>query len=87
MLKISQVGAARHSVTLRLEGRVIGPWVGELRQVCEPLLGDSRTVELDLAGVSYVDADGVAALASFKARGAELKNCSPFVGQRMKTES
>ena len=86
MLKISQVGAANHSITLRLEGRVIGPWVGELRHVCEPLLGERCIVELDLAGVSYVDADGVVALASFKARGAELKNCSPFVGQQMKAE-
>jgi len=38
MLKISQAGKANHSVTLKLEGRVVGPWVGELRQICEALL-------------------------------------------------
>ena len=42
MLKISQAGKANHSVTLKLEGRVVGPWVGELRQVCETLLTEGR---------------------------------------------
>ena len=31
MLKLSIVEPVHHAVTLRLEGRVIGPWVTELR--------------------------------------------------------
>jgi ABC-type transporter Mla MlaB component len=60
MLKISQAGKANHSVTLKLEGRVVGPWVGELRQVCETLLTEGRTLKLDLTDVTLADADGVA---------------------------
>ena len=79
MLKISQAGKANHSVTLKLEGRVVGPWVGELRQVCETLLTKGRPLKLDLGDVTFADASGVAVLSSFKSRGVIFKNCSPFV--------
>ena len=85
MLKISQIGVSNHSVTLKLEGRVVGPWVAELRRICEPLLAEDRALKLDLAEVSYVDAEGVDALNGFKSRGVKLKNCSPFVEQQIKT--
>jgi hypothetical protein len=85
MLKISQTGTPNHSVTFKLEGRVVGPWVGELRRICEPLLDEDRALKLDLAEVSYVDKEGVIALNRFKSRGVELKNCSPFVEQQMKS--
>ena len=86
MLKISQTGTPNHSVTLKLEGRVVGPWVGELRRICEPLLAENRVLKLDLAEVSYVDAEGIAALNNFKSRGVKLKHCSPFVEQQIKTQ-
>jgi len=84
MLKISQVGKAKHSVTLKLEGRVVGEWVGELRQVCESLLNEGRAVRLDLTDVSFVDDDGVAALASYRSRSVTLANGSPFVEEQLR---
>ena len=87
MLKISQTGTPNHSITLKLEGRVIGPWVGELRRICEPLLAEERALGLDMAEVSYVDAEGVAALNGLKSRGVKLKNCSPFVEQQIKSSA
>jgi len=85
MLKISQTERANHSVTLKLEGRVVGEWVGELRQVCETLLTDRRSLKLDLADVTFADASGVAALSSFKSRGVTFSNCSPFVEEQLKS--
>ena len=85
MLKISQTRIPHHSITLKLEGRIVGPWVEELRRICEPLLAEDRALTLDLAEVSYVDAEGVATLNGFKSRGVKLKNCSPFVEQQMKS--
>jgi ABC-type transporter Mla MlaB component len=85
MLKISQAGKANPSVTLKLEGRVVGPWVGELRQVCETLLTEGRALKLDLADVTFADSDGVAVLTDFKARGVTLKNCSPFVDEQLRS--
>lgn len=85
MLKISQAGKANHSVTLKLEGRVVGPWVGELRQVCELVLSEDRKLKLDLAEVSFADADGVVTLTSLKSRGVTVTNCSPFVEEQLKS--
>ena len=85
MLKISQAGKADHSVTLKLEGRVVGPWVGELLQVCETVLTDGRSLRLDLADVTFADASGVAVLSSFKSRGVRFRNCSPFVEEQLKS--
>ena len=85
MLKISQSATANHSVTLQLEGRVVGPWVAELRQVCETLLTEGRSLKLDLTDVTFADADGVALLAGFKTRGVALKNCSPFVDEQLRS--
>ena len=85
MLKISQAEKATHSVTLKLEGRVVGEWVGELRQVCETLLTEGRSLKLDLADVTFADASGVSALSSFKSRGVVFTNCSPFVEEQLKS--
>ena len=85
MLKISQAGKANNSVTLKLEGRVVGPWVGELRQVCETLLSEGRALKLDLTDVTFADADGVAVLTGFKTRGVTLKDCSPFVDEQLRS--
>jgi len=85
MLKISQTERANHSVTLKLEGRVVGEWVGELRQVCETLLTEGRSLKLDLADVTFADASGVAALSSFKSRGVTFSNCSPFLEEQLKS--
>jgi ABC-type transporter Mla MlaB component len=85
MLKISQAGKSKHSVTLKLEGRVVGPWVGELLRVCETLLTDGLALKLDLTDVTFADANGVALLSSFKTRGMTLKNCSPFVDEQLRS--
>ena len=85
MLKISQAVKANHSVTLKLEGRVVGPWVGELRQVCEALMTEGRALKLDLTDVTFADASGVSVLSGFKSRGVTLSNCSPFVEEQLKS--
>ena len=85
MLRISQAGKANRSVTLKLEGRVVGLWVGELRQVCETLLTEGRMLKLDLIDVTFADAGGVAVLSNFKSRGVTFTNCSPFVEEQLKS--
>lgn len=87
MLKISQVGAADQTVTLKLEGRVVGPWVGELRSACERAESQARTVSLDLEDVVFVDPTGVTLLSNLSARGVALLECSPFVEAQLKTSA
>ena len=60
MLKIAIIETSGQAVTLRLEGRVIGPWVEELRRSCERALDRGGRLTLDLAHVSFIDRDGIA---------------------------
>ena len=87
MLRITHIEAngASESI-LRLDGHVSGPWVEELRRECEAALagGPDHRLVLDLANVSYVDADGVALFLSVTARSGRLEHCTPFVREQLK---
>ena len=84
MLKISQVEPVNHAITLRLEGRVVGPWVAELQNSCEEVLMEGRSLKLHLADVEFMDAQGVALLSSLRSRGVSLLECSPFAAEQLK---
>ena len=67
MLKISQPQPVNHTVILRLEGRVVGPWVAELRAACERFTGNGTTLVLELDDVTFLDRSGVALLQQLRA--------------------
>ena len=85
MLKISQVDSGNHVVILRLEGRIAGPWVAELKKACEKFLDDRRSLKLDLLEVIYADQNGLSALVSLGSRGVIFTDCSPFLAEQLKT--
>ncbi len=87
MLKIARIERPGTGCILRLEGRVIGPWVEELRRCCEEALACSPSVALDLSGVSFVDRPGIPVLQGFRARGVALINCSGFVSALLNGEA
>ena len=72
------------SDTLKLEGRIVGPWIGELRDACERVMGRGRGLVLDLSGVDFVDREAAALLRQLRARGARLANASPFLAELLK---
>lgn len=76
MLRITRQTPPHGRPTFVLEGRLVGPWVGEFRRAVAEL--DGRKV-LDLAGVTFADADGVAALRALRGAGAELVGASGFL--------
>ena len=84
MLKISQVNPVNHALTLRVEGRLVGPWVQEARNACERVLSEGRSLKLDLGEVSFVDQEGIKLLSMLRSRGVELIDCSPFVEEQLK---
>lgn len=83
MLRIEPIEAGG-SVVLRLEGRVVGPWVEELRGACESALEQRGRLAVDLAGVGFVDRDGLALLKGLRYRDVMLRNCSAFVSEQLK---
>lgn len=84
MLRISEIGAGNGHVLLKLEGRVVGPWVGELAQVSGQVLDAGKVLKLDLAEVSYVDREGVRLLLTLENRSATLEGMSPFVLEELR---
>ena len=85
MLRISQSGSSSSDITLRLEGRVVGPWVEEVRRYCEKLLAEGRSLTLDVADVSFVDRDGVVLLHELQGRQVSLTRCSSFLLEQLRS--
>ena len=83
MLKIESAMTTDGHPRLRLEGRLIGAWVGELRAVCEQALADGTGLVLDLSEVAFVDQRGLELLCELGQRGATL-DCSAFVAEQLK---
>jgi ABC-type transporter Mla MlaB component len=79
MLRITPEDGANRNITLRLEGRIVGPWVTELWKTCEKCLSEGLRLELDLAEVSFLEPAGVVLLSSLRSRGVLLTQCSTFV--------
>jgi len=53
--------------------------VAELRQSCEEVLFRGIALALDLAGVSFIDRDGIALLHAQQDRDVVLRNASSFI--------
>ena len=65
--------------TLKVEGRLTGQWVDELSRATAAAVAGGRRVVLDLADVTFVDAEGIALLRELRAGGFALADCSSFV--------
>lgn len=84
MLKISLENGRNDAVTLRLEGRIAGPWIAELRDLCEKLLKENQRVSLLMGDVAFLDRPAAQLLTRLKSRGVVLADCSPFTAEQLK---
>jgi ABC-type transporter Mla MlaB component len=67
---------------LRAEGQLSGRWVEELVAACEQALEESGRVALDLTGVTFVDANGSAALRALRRKaGVTVVRASAYVAE------
>jgi len=79
VLRISCAAEAGSRVTLKAEGTLVGDWVPLLETECLGHLKARKSVELDFAGVSYVDREGVAMVRGLFARGVRVVGASALV--------
>ena len=84
-MKISVVESSSVAVRLRIEGRLTGCWVDELRKTCELQgLRDGIRLTLDLADVSFADAAGIELLKELRTHLVALVNPSSLVIEQLK---
>ena len=74
MLRISYENNPQ-SATLKLEGKLAGPWVDEVVRTWSDVVGDrpAKDVTVDLSGVMFIDGDGKKLLRWMLQRGARLR--------------
>jgi ABC-type transporter Mla MlaB component len=74
---------AKNSLTLKLEGKLGGPWVDELQNCWKDIAAgaDGKAIKIELRGVSYVDYRGRNLLLRMVREGAALVECSDFIRQ------
>lgn len=74
MLRIATLHDNPRALTFRLEGRLKGPWVAELKKCwIAALVKDSRpALHVDPTNVTYIDAAGKECLAMMHEQGAQL---------------
>ncbi|MFO0915337.1 MAG: STAS domain-containing protein [Pirellulales bacterium] len=79
MLRITTVRSDPCNTVLKLEGKLLAPWVDELQGACRHACEKTSNTTLDLTNLSFVDTSGAIALRDLTQRGLQLKNCSPLV--------
>jgi hypothetical protein len=83
MLRIEMLHGDGDRATLGLEGRVIGPWVEELRAACDRILATGSSLTLDLAQVAFVAHDGAWLLKRLVDSGVTVVKCPAFVREQL----
>jgi ABC-type transporter Mla MlaB component len=81
MLRISRVDVRTGDSipTLKLDGKLLGPWVEELSRACQALEVPPSRLCLNLAAVTFIDSAGLALLGDLIRRGTTISECTGFV--------
>ena len=84
MLRITTIENDNSPTVLKLEGKLLEPWIGELHEACRLAGEQAATATLDLTGLSFVDVPGTIALRDLRRRGLRVRGCSPLLAELLK---
>jgi hypothetical protein len=87
VLRLTRLSRGVPVLTIKLEGQLLGPWVGAVRDACRARGRRSGRLLLDLAAVTYADPAGVELLCELVGEGVEIAACSGFVGELLRPVS
>jgi anti-anti-sigma regulatory factor len=79
MLRITLMTETKETVTVKVEGRMIGEWVNEVRVECEMWLAKGKKLVFDLSGIIFIDEQGIETLKELSRNGVNLIGCSLFL--------
>jgi hypothetical protein len=86
MLMITRSDGSDLTSTLKLEGKVLGPSIGELESACRRFMVHPDQFCLDLGGLTFVDAEGARVLKRLIRDGTRVIACAGFVAEMLQHE-
>ena len=86
VLKMTWGLRSNRGQNLKLEGEILEPWVGAVREACTEQGCRSGRLRLDLSAVTFVDAAGARLLRELVGAGIEIAACSGFVAELLRPE-
>lgn len=76
MLRITAI--ASEKLVVKLEGRLVGPWVKELKKTVSRRNGPYHALEIDVSDLTFADDKGERALRWLHRMGARFRGKEPF---------
>src|SRR5262245_50423519 len=86
MLRITRVTGTHLNQTIRLEGKLLRPWVDEVRKACASATDPAGQTCLDLSALTFVDAAGEELLRELSGQGIEVVACSSYVAELLRSK-
>jgi hypothetical protein len=84
MIRLTRIAGPRATQTIKLEGKLLEPWVDEVRKSCASGALPTGRTSLDLSTLTFVDAAGVGLLRELIDRGIEVVVCSSYVAELLR---
>jgi ABC-type transporter Mla MlaB component len=81
MLRITRIVGNDSVDTLKLEGKLQGPWVLEVRDAYARSESQASRASLDLSGLTFADGEGTALLFELIRSGAQVVGCSSYIAE------
>jgi anti-anti-sigma regulatory factor len=80
MLRITETSKDENTVTLKLDGKMVGALVSDLEELCLHHRNEKgKTVVLDFSGVTFIDNKGLTMLRKIKDNRVIMVNYSLFI--------
>ena len=81
MLRITRMVGHDSVETLKLEGKLEGPWVLEVHDAYALSVAQASRTCLDLSGLTFADGEGAALLRELIRQGAQVVGCSSYIAE------
>ncbi|CAN5238004.1 hypothetical protein BH10PLA2_BH10PLA2_03200 [soil metagenome] len=86
MLRITRIESPNSLPTLKLEGKLLEPWIPELLSMCAAAESVTGPLHLDLSELCYADHAGASVLRELIDRGYAVSACSGFIAELLHLE-
>ena len=86
MIRITRSLNNAQATRISVEGQIVNGTACQVHAACTEHLESGRSVELSLAGVSFVDRTGLECLRALREQGLELIDCSGFLQELLRSQ-